>query len=230
MAGVHDDHRSRMRQRFEDHGLDDFSSLNALELLLFYAIPRKDTNPVAHALLDRFKTLDAVLDASLEDLEQVDGVGHSTAVFLKLIPAVARKYENERSLKRAVIMNTTDAGEYLVPKYLYEDAERIYLVTLDSGNRILGCRKVGEGVVNAAETSTRLIVEAAVKDHAAAVILSHNHPSGNCRPSQEDLDMTRQLYRTLSMIGIPLLDHVIVAGREYCSLADEGFLADCADE
>ena len=227
--GVHDDHRRRLREDYEKNGLDSFNNINALELLLFYVIPRKDTNPLAHALLNRFGSLDAVFDAPLEELEAVEGIGHAAALFLHLVPDMARRYELERSLIKDTVTCTSDAADYLIPRFLYEDSERILLLTLDSHNRVLGCHEVGRGVVNGAETNTRIIAQYALADHAAAVILSHNHPGGNPEPSREDLDMTAQIYKAMHMLGIPLLDHVIIGGRGYVSLAERGFLEQCSE-
>ncbi len=223
--GVHDGHRQRMKKRFAEHGLENFEDVNALELLLFYALPRCDTNVVAHRLLDRFGSLPGVLEAPLDELSAVEGIGESGAVFLRLIPAVSRRYMIEREGSIKSIGNSDDAGKFFLPRFLYETDEVVYMACLDSIHRVIYCGEIGRGVVNAAEVSVRKIVEIAIRQNSAAVILAHNHVNGIALPSREDEMTTRQVASALNMVGITLADHIVAAGDEFVSMADSGMIS-----
>jgi len=222
--GVHDGHRQRMKERFLEGGLDNFNDINALELLLFYALPRCDTNVVAHRLLDRFGSLPAVLEANADDLCKVDGIGESAAVLLALVPQVSRRYMTEKAQTMSSISGSAEAGRYFLPKFMYEKDEVVYMACLDSAHRVTSCREIGRGVVNAAEVSVRRIVELALQQNAAAVILAHNHASGLALPSREDELTTGKIASALQLVGINLIDHVIIAGDEFVSMADSGLI------
>lgn len=222
--GTHDGHRDRLRQRFLEHGLDNFSELNALELLLFYSIPRQDTNALAHRLLDQFQTLAGVLEAKIEDLMKVPGVGENTAALLKLIPQMDRRYLISKNQDQKQILCSDDAGKVLIPRYRFARDEIIYLLSLDSRNMIISCDEMGRGTLGEASVSVRSVVETALKRNAAAVILSHNHVDGFAYPSQADLSATKQIRSALKLVGITLSDHIVVAGDDYVSFADSGFL------
>lgn len=222
--GIHDGHRERLRSRFIEHGLDSFNELNALELLLFYAIPRKDTNPIAHALLDRFGSLSGVFDAGIRELTEVDGVGESAAVLIKLVPQLVRKSSISRRGSNLCITNSKEAAEYLVPQYLFEKEEFILLLCLDSRRRLISCTELGRGVVNAVDINVRRIAEIALKNRASYVMISHNHPDSSAMPSREDDYATQQVFNAMQSIGIPLLDHIIVSGEDYSSYSDSGML------
>lgn len=222
--GIHDGHRDRLRSRFLEHGLDSFNELNALELLLFYAIPRKDTNPIAHALLDRFGSLHGVFDAGIRELTEVEGVGESAAALIKLIPQIVRKSYISRCDSNPVITNSKEAAEYLVPRFLYEKDEFILLLCLDSRKRLISCTEIGRGVVNSVDINVRRIAEIALKSRASYIMISHNHPDSTVLPSREDDYVTHQVYNTMQSIGIPLMDHIIVSGEEYSSYFDTGML------
>ena len=224
MMSIHDGHRDRLRDQFRDHGLDSFNDLNALELLLFYAIPRRDTNEIAHALLDHFGSLHAVFEASEQELCSVPGIGVQAATLLRLFPQMMRKSACSKTTGIRTIRKSSEAGEYLIPRFLNEQDEVILLLCLDSQKRIITCVEVGRGVVNASETSLRRIVETALKYKSTFVILSHNHPDGIACPSVEDDCMTKQVFRSLMLVGIHLEDHIVVAGESYASFRDMGML------
>lgn len=221
--GVHDGHRERLRRRFREQGLDGFNEINALELLLFYAIPRKDTNPIAHALLDRFGSLSGVFEASQQELCQVEGIGSGAADLLRLAPQILKKSMTAQADRIKTINNSEDAGKYLLPRFLFERDEVVLLLCLDSQNRVISCTEMGRGVVNSVETSVRRMLETALSCKASTVILSHNHPDGTALPSREDNAVTKQLDAAFRMIGIRLADHIIVAGDDYISYRDSGF-------
>lgn len=221
--GVHDGHREKMRGRFLETGLDAFAEHEALELLLFYAIPRKDTNPIAHALMERYGTLDAVLSAPVEDLMRVEGIGESAAVLLKLVPKMMQKAR--LTANKETILNSTDkAGAFLLERFRGEKNEVIYQLCLDRKGKLLSCRRLNEGGADSTELNIRRLVENALLVSASAVIISHNHPSGIALPSTEDYATTEKVQSALRMIGVELVDHIIVADEDFVSMADSGIL------
>lgn len=219
----HSGHRQRMRERFLSHGLDNFDDHNVLELLLFYALPRQDTNRLAHRLVERFGSLDAVLDATVEELTAVEGMGQSSAVLLKLVPDIARRYQIRKNEPGRILSDTEAVGRYLVPRFLGHRDEVALLLCLDAKLKVLCCREVGRGDVSSARLNLRRVVETALSQNAAAVILAHNHVSGIALPSSEDLNTTTQVYQLLRQVNVILQDHIIVAGDDFISLRDDGF-------
>ncbi len=221
---IHDGHRSRLRSRFIKYGLDAFNDINALELLLFFSIPRKDTNPVAHALIDRFKTLRGVMDASWAELTEVPGVSEVSAALIKLVPALSKLAYRGETKPGAILKNSSKAADYLIPMFMYEDREIVYLLCLDANNRVRSCVQIAAGVVNSVDLNIRLIAETAMKNRASSVILAHNHPDGDTCPSAQDIETTKRVRESLMLIDIPLVDHLIISGDNYSSLCDMGYL------
>ena len=221
---IHEGHRERMKRRFLEHGLDNFDDVNALELLLFFAAPRRDTNGLAHALLDRFGSLAGVLEARREDLLAVEGVGESAACLLRLLPALSRRYVESKTPDSEPVDTPTLAGRYFIPHFLYETDEVVLALLLDARYRPLECREIGRGIVNTAEIRARKLAELCLERRASAVIVAHNHPSGLAIPSREDEDFTATLSRALSVLGVELCDHIVVAGNDYVSLRESGLM------
>lgn len=222
--GVHDGHRERMKKRFIEHGLDNFSDINVLELLLFYALPRRDTNALAHKLLERFGSLRGVLEAPVDELEQVEGVGESAAALLRLVPQVSRRYMMSLGDSRNELSSSAAAGRYVVPLFMYEREEVVFMLCLDSRCKLINCREIGRGVVNCAQVSVRRVVEQALSQSAVSVVLAHNHVDGLAIPSREDELTTRRIQEALALVGVTLSDHIIVSGEDFVSLADSGLI------
>lgn len=222
--GIHDGHRERIRNRFLEYGLEAFNEINALELLLFYAIPRKDTNPIAHALLERFETLQGVFSASVEELKEIPGISDSSAALIKLIPSISRLAYTKERKKSIVLKNSARAADYLIPRFMYEDREVVLLLSLDANKRVRCCDEMGIGVINAVDINVRKIAETAMRNKACSVILAHNHPDGNTDPSPQDIETTRRIREALGLIDIPLVDHLIVSEEKYTSFCDLGLL------
>lgn len=222
--GVHDGHRDRLKRRFLEQGLDGFDDHNVLELLLFYAMPRCDTNPTAHALLNAFGSLSGVLEASADELKAVEGVGDSASTLLRLIPAVCRRYMIDREDSFDVIDTSEKAAALLLPRYMLERDEVVFVLCLDSKNKLLCCRELFRGVVNTAEISIRKIAELALSKNAGGVIIAHNHTSGIAIPSAEDEYTTKKLKAALEAMGILLVDHIIIAGDDFTSMKDSRIL------
>ncbi|MBR2934973.1 MAG: DNA repair protein RadC [Oscillospiraceae bacterium] len=219
-GNLHAGHRSRVKEEFLRRGLDSFPEHRVLELLLFYAIPQGDTNELAHRLMERFGSLAGVLDASVEDLCAVSGVGEHTALLLRMIPGLCGRYVASRSAVGHIVDCSARVREVLEPYFFGARNEMVYLVCLDGKRKVLGVRKITEGSINAAEVTSRRITEEAVSLRASAVILAHNHVSGIAIPSQEDCATTRYLKQVLEPIGIELLDHVVFCDDDMISMKD----------
>ena len=217
---IHNGHRQRLMDRFRENGLDEFNSIQALELLLFFSIPRRDTNELAHHLLDRFGSLSRVMDASLEELMEVPGVGLNTATLLHLVKEGGRFYQVDRAKRDSLVRTMDDCARYLMPHFIGKQQELVYLLCLDASCNVIACREVGEGEVNAAVVSPRRVVEVALAEKASSVVLAHNHPSGVAIPSPEDVTVTRRLSSALAAVDVVLLDHLVVADNDYVSLVE----------
>lgn len=223
---VHKGHRERLKARFLETGLDSFTDVQALELLLFYAIPQKDTNPIAHALLDRFGSLSQVLDAPLEALKKVPGISDHSASLLRLVTELARFYQVDSAQRTEVLTSLDACGRYLVPRFFGRKVEMVFLLCLDAKCKVLCCREIGEGSVNAASISVRKVVEAALSANATSVVLAHNHPSGVALPSADDVQTTRRIAAALSAVEVKLIDHIVVAEGDFISMAQSGYRFD----
>jgi DNA repair protein RadC len=216
---VHKGHRERLKQRFLEEGLDHFTDVQVLELLLFYGIVRQDTNPIAHNLIEHFGSLSQVLEASPAELKKVKGISEHTAVLLNLIPQLGRYYQVDAT-QRMEILPTLDAcGAYLVPRFFGRTRETVFLLCLDAKCKVICCKEIGEGSVNAASISVRKVVETALNANATSVVLAHNHPSGLALPSDEDVLTTKRLHHALQAVDIVLADHMVVADGDYVSMS-----------
>ncbi len=220
---IHDGHRQRLKDRFLKEGLDNFNEVQALELLLFYCIPRQDTNPIAHSLLERFGTLSQVLEAPVEELAKVKGVSQNVATFLHLVLQTGRFYQVNRTMQSKILTTIEQCGAYLCPFFIGRRNETVFLLCLDSKCKVLCCKEIGEGSVNSAGVPIRRIVETALAVNASSVVLAHNHPSGLALPSAEDIATTRRLGVALEAVEINLIDHIIVADDDFVSLAQSGY-------
>ena len=219
---IHEGHRERLRKRFLDEGLDNFTEIQVLEILLFYCIPRRDTNPIAHALLEHFGTLSQVMEAPVEELAKVPGIGENTATFLSLVRDVGRYYMVNRSTQNTILTTIEMCANYMLPYFFGRRVETVFLLCLDAKCKVLCCKEVGEGSVNSAGISVRKIVETALGANATTVVLAHNHPSGVAVPSAEDIQTTRRIAMALRAVEINLADHIVVADDDYVSLVQSG--------
>lgn len=222
--GIHDDHRARLRRRFEKSGLRDFDEHTALELLLTYAIPRRDVNELAHRLIDEFGGFDRVLEAPAERLREVEGMGERSAAFIKLVRESYGFYERQRCRRGFVAGSTGAAEEYARSLFVGESDEVVWALCLDSSLKLIRACELARGAVSEASIPLRKVVEAAALTKARAVILTHNHPGGYPAPSAEDVAFTRDVMRALALINAPLLDHIIVGSRSSLSMADSGVI------
>lgn len=224
MSQEHHGHRQRVRQRFLQEGLDGFQDHQALELLLFYAIPRRNTNEIAHQLLREFGSLSLLFEATPEEISRRCGVSMNTAILISVIPPLSKKYTRSRWGNKPQINSSSKAGHYAKDLFTGKRYESFYLISLDGQNYVNHASQVHEGTINEAPVYPRLIVETALRHQANSVILAHNHPGGSLRPSRADLDVTEKIKSALQSIHIKVVDHIIVAGEQYYSFAENGDL------
>lgn len=226
---MHNQHRDRMRQRYLQNGLDNFAMHEVLELMLYYCIPRQDVNPIAHALIQKFGSLHATLDASPEEMMQVKGIGQSSATFLSLIPPLLRKYQQSILGDKPLLKNHVQVADYCRTLFVGQTIELFYIVALDASMHALGHTLISKGSLSKVAAYPRQVVKAAIALNAHGVILCHNHPGGSPQPSDSDLALTTHLYRVLNDIDIVLYDHLIVCPTSVTSLKQAGFLlnTDC---
>ena len=221
---VHDRHRERMRERFLKEGLDHFEEHQVLEMLLFYCLPRVDTNAIAHELKNRFGSLSAVLEASPAELQKVDGIGPKAACFLSFAAAFSRYYMINRADTDGKCLLTVEAwSEHLAPYFLVKTNEAVYLLCLDAKGKQLACKLISECSVNTAGVQIRRVVEAALNMNASFAVLAHNHPSGLAFPSGDDVETTKTVAAALRSVDVGLLDHIIFADDDSVSLAQSGY-------
>ena len=220
----HKGHRQRMRERVQSYGLDSLAEHEALEYVLYLTNAQKDTNGIAHDLIDRFGDFAAVLEASEEELCTVEGVGPSTARMLHLLPQISRYYGRSRTSTTRCIKTTEQMGSYLMAKFAWSDYERAMLVSLDSRKRVRAAVWLREGTSDRVSLDIKNVVAAAIKGGTDAVVLCHNHPNGVALPSLEDMDATGSIARALGLVNVHLLDHFILTDTEYFSMREENRL------
>ena len=198
MENIHQGHREKMRQRFLKSGLEGFADHEALELLLYYAIPRQDTNPIAHALMERYDSLSGV--------------------------QIGRKARLADAVQSCPMTDVETAGAYLLERYAGETHEIVYELCLDRKGKLLACKRLNDGGASSAALDIRKVVENAILTSASTVILAHNHPSGIALPSDDDCAATTRAAQALQTIGVALADHIIVADDDFVSMAQSGYL------
>lgn len=217
---LHRGHRERLKKRFLAEGFDTFEPHEILEMILFYAVPRRDTNPIAHNLLDYFGgSLTGVFDAPIEELVKVEGIGINTATLIKMFPEVCRRYLIDMNETGHIIKSSNDAAKCLLPMFIGRTNELVIAMCIDAKGKMLFCNTIFEGTVNAASVGVRRFVEIAVRYAATDMIMAHNHPGGVAIPSQQDIAVTQKVSEALKTVNISLLDHIIVAGNDWVSLA-----------
>lgn len=220
---IHKDHRKRVKSRFRQEGLDGFDEVHALELLLFFSIPQGDVNPLAHRLINHFGSLRQVLEAPADQLAAVSGVGEHSAVLLSLVRGLSKKYMLAGADSFRCLNSVEQYGNYLMDCFIGMRDEAVYLLCLDGKRKVLACRLISLGSVNSTDVSVRKVVETALSVNATIAILAHNHPSGIAVPSVDDIVTTRRMACALDLVGVLLEDHIVVADRDFVSLAQSNY-------
>lgn len=217
---MHEKHRQRVRKRVRQEGIAHLSDHNVLELLLFFAIPRADTNALAHRLIETFGSLSAVMDAPYEELVRVEGIGEAAATLLMLLPQLTRRYLGDQGRPGQLLGSIDEIKEYAINQFIGETKEIVYLLCLDGRCKYINCCRLAEGSMTAANLDARHIMETALRNKASSVALMHNHPNGVAAPSYSDVEATRRVVNLLATVNIRLVDHQIVAQREVFSMAE----------
>ena len=223
-SNIHAGHRQRLKDLAKENGLDGMSSYQVLELLLYYAVPQKDTNVLAHRLIDTFGSLSAVLDTEYESLLTVNGVGAHTASLLTLMPALFRRYGQDLAGEKCVISNFTQAKEYVKHLFIGKTYEEFYLICLNNQLRVNKSSMLNSGSLNEVTIYPRVAVEMALRHKAKFILLAHNHPGGRAQPSSEDVKVTHAIRNVLEPMGIIVLDHLIYSGEDCFSFVEKGLL------
>lgn len=236
VGAVHDGHRQRVWREFTQNGIDENTPPHkVLELILFFTIPRKDTNGLAHIVLQRLGGFANVMEASVEQLmeasitddKNIPRITEYTASHIKLMLEIVKYYYTSKVKQEKQLFDRFMASDFLTKKLMNERVEMAYLLCLDNANRFLACPKISEGDELAVSLSPRRMIETVNKIGATKVLLAHNHPRGVALPSNEDIKVTSQLASAFSSINVTFIDHIIVADHDYVSLydsADYGFL------
>ena len=211
-----------MRKRYKEHGLDGFHDHEVLEMLLYYCYPRCDTNVIAHKMLDEFKSLQNLFDASVDTIMARLGCSENIAVLISMMPAIAKRYLRSKWGEKTVVDSANTAGEYAINLFVGEHVEIFYALCLDTGLRLNQVVQVAKGTVDEVPVFTRELVRKVLEYHAANVILVHNHPGGITTPSHNDNALTTRVKDALKLIDVPVVDHIIVSGDKYYSYAQRG--------
>ena len=222
---MHEGHRQRLKQRFLEEGLTSFQDHEVLELLLFYAIPQGDTNPIAHRLLEKFSSVSGVFGASVEELCTVKGIKEHAAVFLKTIPAFSQFYASLAVREKKTIATSFEAGQYVCGMIGGLTNEVFAILCLDAQRKVIAFEILEEGTVSRSDVSPRKVVECAIRHNASQVILAHNHPAGTLSASENDRLLTARLCDLLEGMDIMVVDHIIAThGDKYLSMADSSLM------
>ena len=214
---THDGHRERLKKRFLNSP-DSFENHELLELILFYAIPRKNTNETAHKLLDRFGSVKGILDANIEALVEVDDIGPNVALYIKALAKLLSKYEYTEKKSDGILKTPATLNIFLKSLFVGTQNETSYLLLFDNSKKLLLCEKVGEGYSMEHTLSLRKIASSAISSNAAFAILAHNHPGGKAIPSGADIQATNRIKSLLESLGVVLMEHFIIADDECASI------------
>lgn len=215
---THDGHRDRLRKKFLINGIDSFEDHETLELMLFYAIPRKNTNEIAHNLLENFGSISAIFDAPINRLKEIKGMGENSAIFIKLISALSRLYFERKYNFKGTIPSLEQICENLVNKFIGRNEEAIAIALLDAKGKVLFEGVINKGSVNSVDLYIRKMIELVTMYNASSIIMAHNHPSGIAVPSANDIHSTEKICNLFAGMQVAVLDHIIVADNDYISL------------
>ncbi len=225
-----DGHRKRLKDRFIKNGLQGFHDYEVIELLLSLNTPRKDCKQSAKFLLKKFKTFQAVLEADLDALCKIKGIGPKNSLGVRLIKEVSDRYLESRILSKDVVQNTADLLAYLKQTISHKTKEVFVGIFLDAKNRVLTSKILFTGTLTTSSVYPREVIINALQHNAAAMIFAHNHPSGDVEPSSSDIEITKKLFFALKYVGIILHEHLIIGNEGYYSFAAQGFISKFNEE
>lgn len=224
-------HRQRLRNQFHARGIESLTDSEVLELLLTLGTPRRDCKASARAALKRFGSLPGVLEASPQELQKVPGLGPINSFALTFVQGVARRFLKERLPRREYLHSSREVADYLIHAMRDLKKEVFTVIFLDASHAIIDTETISEGTLTSNTIYPRELIKLALKHHAAALIIAHNHPSGSLSPSSDDIRLTRHLFEACKLVNINLLDHLIIgsATTPY-SFADHGMMAEISQE
>jgi DNA repair protein RadC len=217
-------HRDRLRQRFVENGPESFADYELLELVLFMAIPMKDVKPLAKDLIARFGGLPEIMNAPIDELTKIDGIRENTAIALKSITALSHRAAKNDLMKKPVLNSWTRLMDYCISTMAHETREHFRIIFLNKKNEMIADEIQNSGTVDHTPAYPREIMKRALELGATALILVHNHPSGDPKPSQADIEMTRHILRAAETFNIVIHDHVIVSKNGYTSFKNQGLI------
>ena len=217
-------HRKRLKEKYKINGIDGWLDHEVLEFALAFAIPRKDTKPIAKELLSNFKTFNGILDADFDKLNKIKGISEHTALFIRFMKDITVRYFEKELINKDLISTPEAVYDYLKASLKGISDEEFKALFLNNENRLLALETIQKGTINKSVVYPRQIVERALHNHAAGVIIAHNHPSGSLKPSNSDIKITKIIRDALDTIDIPLLDHIIIGGNGYFSFKENNYL------
>jgi len=224
-ASIHSGHRERVREKYlKTGGLDAFADHEIIEFILYYCIPNGDVNPIAHRLLKEFGSLHNLMDASPQEISRRGGISMKGAILFTLFPVVYSRYESAKWSGKKALDTSRKAAAYLLSLFAGERNERMYLLCLDTQQKLIHAALLSTGTVDETTVYPRLVVAAALKYNASSVIVAHNHPSGNIIPSKGDISSTTTIINALATINVNVLDHIIIGGKDYYSFSEKKLL------
>jgi len=218
-------HRKRLRERFQKSGVEGMHDYEILELLLTYAIPRRDVKPYAKELIKHFGDLSGVLDASQKELETILHVGPVSSTLIRLVKEMCATYLAGKMKEKDVLSSPQAVLDFARVKLAGFPHEAFMVIFLNTKNRVLDCKIIQEGTVDRTAVYPRRIIEEALSHHSAGLILVHNHPSGDSEPSPEDKQLTRSIVEAARTVDIRVLDHIVVGKEGYCSFLEKQLLS-----
>ena len=216
----HKGHRNKVRNRYYETGFNGMADHNVLEMLLFFGIPYKDTNEMAHELISRFGSFSAVLEADVKDLISVKGMTENAACLITMILPLYKRYMEDVSSQKPEFVSKEELSVYIRSLFLDTNDERLYALAYDSSRRYIGYRNIGDGDIRSSRADIRKLTAFVLESKATGIILAHNHPHGIALPSPEDIECTKYIYKILDALKVRLLDHIIVNESDYISMAE----------
>jgi len=217
-------HRRRLREKFIRSGISGFHDYEIVELLLTLGTPRKDCKQQAKEAIRKFKTLRGVLEATMEELQEIKGIGPHNAFGVKLFQQISEQYLKEKILGTIILKSSKAVFDYLYQSMQKDKKEIFKVLFLDGENKLIEIEDLFEGSLTSSAVYPREIIKKAIKYNAVSLIFVHNHPSGNPEPSESDKDITEELVFAGNLMQIKVLDHIIIGDNEYFSFADEGLI------
>jgi len=215
---IHKGHRQKVKNRYIETGFDGMADHNILELLLFFGIPYKDTNPIAHDLIETFGSFSGVLKADIADLKSVKGMTENAACLINMILPLYSRYSDDVISERPTLTETAEIVSFMRPKFLDTTNERAYALCFDHNHFLIALKKLSDGDVNSTLFDMRKLASAVLETKASGVILVHNHPNGIPLPSNADVEQTKRAFELLESLKVRLLDHVIISQEGHCSM------------